>query len=74
MAKRKLHCSLKTLTLWVEEDSREIFRITCINLVHYWGVRYTIEQVLKGKCKEHYMLKSINMNLREMNKELKDLP
>ena len=65
MSKRVLHCNKKLLTLWIEEEGREIFKINCINMVHYWGVRYTIEQFLRGKCKEHYLLKPINMNLEK---------
>lgn len=54
--KRRLHVNEKNLTLWVEEEGRQIYFIQCINLVHYYAVRYTLEQKLRGKITEHELL------------------
>lgn len=47
--KYRIHTSEKNLRVrLVDGDGREIYNVGCINPVHYYCVRFAIEQFLRG--------------------------
>jgi len=58
--KKKLHISKEKLRLWIEENETEIYSFQCLNLVHFYAVQYATEQLLRGNCKDHELLKPLD--------------
>ena len=59
MIVKKLHQSEKKLTLSIEYDGREVYHIQCINLCHFYCVKFMLLQFLKGKKIENKILKPL---------------